>query len=147
MGRLGTECWGDEACAPPCLECFHGADHPWSRLDVEVVLPRDVPADDGREFFIAAWCMHPHFIPDEKIIFIPEPCVHNHVEAIQAELPGLCYLVRLRLVVFQDWNTPPASPDGGCNGGGADEDDGSYDSSFNRYHPGSRRPVARAISR
>lgn len=54
----------------------------------------------GCEFFVAAWCMHPRFIPDEKIIFIPEPRVHNPVEAIQVELPGLCYLVRLRLATF-----------------------------------------------
>ena len=68
--------------------------------DVEVILPRDMPVDDGCEFFIVAWCMHPCFIPNKKIIFIPEPRIHNPVEAIQAELPSLCYLVQLRLAAF-----------------------------------------------
>ena len=81
--------------------------------------------------------MHPRFIPDEQIMFIPEPRIHNPVEATLVELLGLCYLVRLRLVVLQDWNTPPASPtDDGHDGGDADEDDGSCDSNFNRFHPG-----------
>lgn len=77
--------------------------------DFEVVWTRDVPADDDREFFVAAWCLHPRFIPDEKIIFIPEPRVPNPVEAVEDELPGLRYLVRVCLVVFQDWNMLPAS--------------------------------------
>lgn len=42
--------------------------------------------------------------------------MHNHVE--EAELPGLRYLVRIRLVAFQDWNTPPVSPQGGGLDGG-----------------------------
>lgn len=89
--------------------------------DVEVVWPRDVPVDDGREFFVAAWCLHPRFIPDEKILFIPEPHVPYPVEDAQDELRGLRYLVRIRVVAFQDWNTPPASPgDGGPDGGDDD---------------------------
>ena len=80
--------------------------------------------------------MHPQFIPDEQIMFIPEPRIHNPVEATLVELPSLCYLVRLRLVAFQDWNMPPASPtDDGHDGGDVDEDDGSGDSNFNRFHP------------
>lgn len=97
------------------------------------MLPSDVLTDDGREFFVAAWCLHPRFITDEKIIFIPEPHVLDPV--VEAELPGLRYLVRIRLVAFQDWNTPPQSPRGGDHGGGADEDDSSDDSNHNRYHP------------
>jgi len=68
--------------------------------DIDVVRPSDDPADDDREFFITAWCMHPWFIPDEQIVFIPEPRIHNPIEATLVELPGLCYLIRLRLVTF-----------------------------------------------
>jgi hypothetical protein len=51
--------------------------------------PRVVPADDDREFFISTWCLHPRFILGEKIIFILEPRVSNHVEGTSEELPGL----------------------------------------------------------
>jgi hypothetical protein len=80
--------------------------------DVDVVQPSDVPADDDREFFVAAWCLHPRFILDEKIIFIPEPCIHNPVEATLVELLGLRYLVRLRLVAFQTHRRPPQVVEG-----------------------------------
>jgi hypothetical protein len=83
--------------------------------DVDVVLPSEVPPDDGREFFVVAWCLHPRFIPNEKIIFIPEPHVLDPV--VETEVPGLRYLVRIRLVAFQNWNTPPASPRRGDHGG------------------------------
>jgi hypothetical protein len=42
---------------------------------IELAPPTAAPMDDDREFFVAAWCLHPRFIPDEKIIFIPKPDV------------------------------------------------------------------------
>ncbi|CAD6262680.1 unnamed protein product [Miscanthus lutarioriparius] len=99
---------------------FRGASWSWSScLDV-------APPDDDREFFVAAWCLHPRFIPDEKIIFIPKPNVripgdalYVHAdEIIHDKLPGLRYLVRLRIVEYQDWSTPPLSGDDeGYDGG------------------------------
>ena len=96
-----------------------------------VLAPPDVaPADDDREFFVAAWCLHPRFIPDEKIIFIPEPnvCVAGEAfylhadEIVHDKLPGLRYLVRLRIVEYQDWSTPPLSGDDeGYDGGDKDD--------------------------
>ena len=47
-----------------------------------------------------AWCMHPRFIPNEQIVFIPEPRILSPIEASSKELLGLRYLVRLRLVAF-----------------------------------------------
>jgi hypothetical protein len=32
-----------------------------------------VDVDDGHELFIAAWCVHPGLIPEQKILAIPEP--------------------------------------------------------------------------
>jgi hypothetical protein len=97
-------------------ECGHYADHSWP-----------LPEDNDQEFFVTAWCFHPRFIPEEQIIFIPEPQILGAVEASCSELPGLRYLVRLRLVAYQDWNTQPSSPaddgqgnDGDVGNGGAD---------------------------
>lgn len=70
--------------------------------EVDVVCPSDVPADDDWEFFVTAWCLHPRFILDEQVVFILEPRILSPVEASVSELSGLHYLVRLRLVVFQD---------------------------------------------
>lgn len=97
--------------------------------EVDIVRPNDIPEDDGREFFITAWCLHPRFIPEEVVIFIPEPRIANPIEASLEELPRLHYLVRLCLVAYQDWNTPLASPttnnddgDDQGNGGGSGGD-------------------------
>ena len=63
--------------------------------------------DDLREYFVAAWCIHPRFIPQQKIVAIPEPEVPVVVEPplyprghelIRSELPALLYLVRIRVV-------------------------------------------------
>lgn len=74
--------------------------------EVDVVRPDDVPDDDDREFFVTAWCVDPRFINDEEVLFIPEPRVLSSAEAARTVLPGLRYLVRLRLIAVQDWNTP-----------------------------------------
>lgn len=29
--------------------------------EIEMVRPNDVPADDDREIFVTAWCLHPRF--------------------------------------------------------------------------------------
>lgn len=81
---------------------------------IEIAPPEAVPVDDDREFFVSAWCMDPRFVPDEQIIFIHEPvhripgtvlCLRADEEVIDG-LPGLNYLVRIRIVEFQDWSTP-----------------------------------------
>lgn len=112
---------------------------------VEIAPPQVTPQDYDREFFVANWCFHPRFIPEEKIIFIPEPNVHVYEgplylradEVIHADLPSLWYLVWLRIVEYQDWNTPPSSSDDdNGHGGGAEDDDDFGDSNYNGYHPG-----------
>ena len=49
-------------------------------------------------------------------------------------MPALRYFVRLRIVEFQDWHTPPPSSDEDMGYG--DEDTDSGDSNYNGYHPG-----------
>lgn len=44
---------------------------------VEVAPPEAVDEEDEREFFVAAWCVHPRLILEEKIIAVPEPEVHD----------------------------------------------------------------------
>jgi hypothetical protein len=64
------------------------------------------PEDDDCELFVAAWCLDPKLIPEEKTIFIPEPrpLVRGHALYIQADevvlnrLPGLWYVVRLHII-------------------------------------------------
>lgn len=97
-----------------------------SCAEVDVVHPSDVPGDDGREFFVTAWCANPQFIPDEEVLFVPEPRLMTPEVAASTVLTGLRYLVRIRLVAFQDWSSPPASPVG--HGGNAEDgDDGGND--------------------
>jgi hypothetical protein len=101
--------------------------------------------EDEREIFVAAWCAHPDLIPDEKIMAVPEPeeehdggpllFLRPHV-IIHDEVPALRYLVRLRIVEFQDWHTPPPSSDDELGYGNDDSDDDSGDSNYNGYHPG-----------
>lgn len=100
--------------------------------------------DDEREFFVAEWCIHPKLIPNEKVIAVPEPEVHDPCgvlclrpeEVIHAHLPALRYPVQLRIVEVQDWHTPPTSSDDEAGWGRRDEDDDSGDSNYNGYHPG-----------
>jgi hypothetical protein len=99
-----------------------------SCCDVQLSQFRDILDDDDREFFVQAWCWHPSFIERQKLIFVLEPPVLGvYVEPTSA--PGLRYLVRTRLVAYQDWRTPPGSPgDAGNDGGGDDaaHDDASH---------------------
>lgn len=71
------------------------------------------------------------------MVVIPEPRSPNITDAERTEVPGLRYLVRLRLVAFQDWSTPPPSPDGrdGDDGAGGDGDDDGADRA-NGHAPG-----------
>lgn len=72
-------------------------------VEVVVIRPRDVPEDDDREFFVTTWCVHPRLIPDEQVIFIPEPRLLPPALAAVTEPPSLCYLVRIRLITYQAW--------------------------------------------
>lgn len=75
---------------------------------VEPAPPESIPIDDDREFFVAAWCMDPRFVPEEEVIFIPEPGVQvpggaqflRADEIVHDRLPGMRYLVRIRIVEF-----------------------------------------------
>lgn len=57
------------------------------------------PQDDDREFLVAAWCLDPRLIPEEKTIFVLEPNVHvprnalflDADEIVINKLPGLRY--------------------------------------------------------
>lgn len=62
--------------------------------------------DDERELFVAAWCVHPDLVADEKIMAVPEPDEEpdggpplflRPEEIIHADLLSLRYLVRIRL--------------------------------------------------
>lgn len=94
---------------------------------------------------------------------MPKPPVSGVFDGDRTSAPGLRYLIRARLVAFQDFSTPPASPgngagkegdwNGGANGDASDDDDGyppheddssamrdsqvdgTGDSSCNRFHP------------
>jgi hypothetical protein len=102
------------------------------------------PQVDDREFFVATWCLDPRLIPEEKTIFVPEPNVRvpgnalflDADEIVLNKLPGLRYLVQIRVVEYQDWSTPPPlSLDDGREFR-RDDDSGSGDSNYNRRHPG-----------
>lgn len=94
--------------------------------------PAVVPEDDDREFFVAAWCIHPRLVPDEKVITIPEPVFLGDHEDM-TELPALRYLVRCRVVEFQDWSLlRHTSDDDDGYGGPNDDDDSSGDINHNR---------------
>lgn len=100
--------------------------------------------DVERELFVASWCAYPDLVPDEVIMAIPEPeeehdggpplflRPHN---IIHTEVPALRYLVRIRLIEFQDWHTLPTSSDDEFYGDGDDDGD-SDDSNHNGVHPG-----------
>lgn len=58
-----------------------------------------VDEDDDWEYFVAAWCVDPGLIPDEKIVVIPEPkepgiLFLREEEIIHSSLPTLRYLAR-----------------------------------------------------
>ncbi|CAD6246221.1 unnamed protein product [Miscanthus lutarioriparius] len=85
-----------------------------------VPAPASAAGEDLREFVVAAWCVHPDFIPHERLIAIPEPEVPFVVEptlylreheVIHSELPVLQYGVRIRIIEVQDWTAPPSSSD------------------------------------
>nr|TKW07544.1 hypothetical protein SEVIR_7G314200v2 [Setaria viridis] len=106
------------------------------------VAPVAVDDDDERQFFVAAWCVHPQLIPDGKIMAVPEPQPPHVVqpplflreeEPIISELPALRYLVRLRIIEFQDWRSPITSSD---DGPGDDDDDSGDSCHYNGYWPG-----------
>ena len=115
-----------------------------SCINVDIANPEAVAdPDDDCELFVAAWCAHPDLVPDDKIMAVPEPeeehdggpplFLRPH-EIIHDEVPALRYLVRLRLIEYQDWHTPPPSSEDGMDFGGEESDSG--DSNYNGYHPG-----------
>jgi hypothetical protein len=80
-----------------------------------------VDPDDARELFVAAWCLHPLVVPEQKLLVIPEPrephdlgilFLREH-EIIHSELPVLRYLAHMRVVKYQDWDASSSSDDDG----------------------------------
>ena len=92
--------------------------------DIQTTPIWDRPEDDDREFFVVAWCWHPSFIPLERLIFIPEPLQQAGRVGGEQALRGLRYLVRVRVVAYQDWSTPPGSPAIQNDGNNPDDEEG-----------------------
>lgn len=98
-------------------------------MEVELTDIRDRPIEDDREMFVVAWCSHPSFIEPEKLVFIPEPRIPwaQHDIHEQRLRRGLHYLIRVRLVMHQNFEDPPGTPppadDGDHGGEGRDNDD------------------------
>jgi hypothetical protein len=115
-----------------------------SCVNIDIANPEALAdLDDERELFVAAWCAHSDRIPDEKIMAVLELEEEHHGgpplylrphEIIHDEVPALRYLVRLRLIEFQDWHTPLPSSDDGMDFSGEDRDSG--DNNYDGYHPG-----------
>jgi hypothetical protein len=65
-----------------------------------------VAGDDLREYQVTAWCVHPNFIPLEKVIAVLElelpvaepPLYIREHEVMHSELPMLRYLVEIRII-------------------------------------------------
>lgn len=93
----------------PMAQSLHGP----TCAEISIVRPSEVPNDDDQEFFVTAWCSDLMLIPDEQILVIPEPRALSPAEAALSVLPGLRYLVRIRLVAYQDW-TPLGVAGGWC---------------------------------
>jgi hypothetical protein len=92
-----------------------------SGAKAEIATPEAVnDPDDERELFVVAWCAHPDLVPDEVVMAIPEPEEEHDGGPLLFlrpwEVPALRYLVRLRLIEFQDWHTLPPSSDDGYGG-------------------------------
>ncbi|CAD6247774.1 unnamed protein product [Miscanthus lutarioriparius] len=96
-----------------------------------------VDPDDERELFVAAWCAHPDMaIPEpEEEHDGGSPLYLRPWEIIHDEVPALRYLLRLRIVEFQDWHTPPPSSDDEMYNAGDDDEDRD-NSNYNGFHPG-----------
>lgn len=76
--------------------------------------------ENMEEYLVAAWCIHPDFIPAEMIVAVPEtdvpffvepPLFLRQHEMIRSEMPGLRYLVRIRNVEGLYWRTPTSTSD------------------------------------
>jgi hypothetical protein len=78
-----------------------------------------VEDDDARELFVAAWCLHPLLVPEQKLLVIPEPPEPHDLgilflwdhEIVRSHLPILHYLARMRVVEYQDWDVLSNSSD------------------------------------
>lgn len=101
-----------------------------------------IDEDDVWEDFVAAWCVHPGLIPDQKILIILEPRVPHKPnilllrveEVIQVHLPTWCYLAHLQPIEYQDWASKSSSSDDDYYSSGNDDFD-SGDNNYNGYHP------------
>jgi hypothetical protein len=76
---------------------------------------------DLRHLTIDDWCVHPHLVPCQQILFIPEefpPHVRGpHLfidpeDIIYHDLPSLYYHVYIDILEVKDWSppSPPAAP-------------------------------------
>ncbi|CAL4994760.1 unnamed protein product [Urochloa decumbens] len=76
-----------------------------------VLAPEELAGNNLRYLYVAAWCIHPDLIPQEKLMFIPEPpesvgggnlFLQPH-EIIHSKHDGLWYRVEIRVLEVQDW--------------------------------------------
>jgi hypothetical protein len=93
---VGISCLPLHAQSVDTVQAILGA----ACANVELTNLRDTAEGDDREFFVTAWCARPALINDEYHIFIPEPLVRGVADEGRPSLPGLTYLVRMRLVAF-----------------------------------------------
>ncbi|RLN35525.1 hypothetical protein C2845_PM03G29060 [Panicum miliaceum] len=99
-----------------------------------VEAPPELTDDHRKKFFICAWCFHPDLVPQQKLVFIPEPpepydesglFLRPH-EIIHSKHDGLWYNVKIRIVEVQDWNLPSGSSDDGTPPVNFDSEENEY---------------------
>ena len=111
--------------------------------EVELTNLRDRPLEDDREYFVFAWCWHPQLIKPEKLLYIPEPDIRSSESTENAVQRGLHYIVRVRVVAFQNLELPGDEPPNDGDNADDDEQDqaedrGGWDDD-DRYYPTPRR--------
>ncbi|KAG2552050.1 hypothetical protein PVAP13_9KG437200 [Panicum virgatum] len=114
-----------------------------------VEAPPELVGNDGKKFFVCAWCIHPDLVPQEKKLFIqepPEPYVESGLflrphEIIHSKHDGLWYRVHIRIVEIQDWNLSSDSSDDGTPPDNFDSDEDEYPGfeQRSRYKPWPKR--------
>ena len=100
--------------------------------EVELTDLRDGLKEDDREFFVTAWCSNIDHIEPQKLVFIPEPRVFSgQLDGQEQRMRrGLHYLVRVRLVAYQNFTEQPGTlppADDNNEDDNADDDRGQPD--------------------
>lgn len=106
--------------------------HLWGLSSAERILGSSCASIEPAPATVAAWCVHPSFIPQEKLIGIPvsetpfvvvPPLYPREHEVIHSELTVLRYRVRIHIIEVQDWTSrPPPYDDEALGDSGNDPD-------------------------